>query len=93
MRRFKLFIPIIILNVQLICFAQVENVQLNHLVYIFLKEMYVKGLVDYIKEDDPVMSRFEIIKLLNRIKINESLLSPTEKKLLNKYITELNDDP
>lgn len=89
---FKLLFLLAILNIQFISFAQVENVQLNHPVYIFLKEMYVKGLVDYIKEDDPVMSRFEIIKLLKQIKINESSLSTTEKNLLNKYLTELDDD-
>ncbi|AFH48886.1 Hypothetical protein IALB_1175 [Ignavibacterium album JCM 16511] len=92
MKSFKLFSLIAILNIQIITNAQIENVQLNHPVYIYLKEMYVKGLVDYIKEDDPVMSRFEILKLLDQVKQNESVLSSTEKKLLQKYLSEFSDD-
>ncbi|MFN3871595.1 MAG: capsule assembly Wzi family protein [Ignavibacterium sp.] len=92
MRSFKLFIFISILSIQNSLLAQIENVQLNHPVYSFLKEMYVKGLVEYIKEDDPVMSRFEINKLLNQIKFNEAYLSNTEKKLVQKYLEEFSDD-
>ncbi|MFN3694730.1 MAG: capsule assembly Wzi family protein, partial [Ignavibacterium sp.] len=92
MRSFKLFIFISVLSIQNSLLAQIENVQLNHPVYSFLKEMYVKGLVEYIKEDDPVMSRFEINKLLNQIKFNEAYLSNTEKKLVQKYLEEFSDD-
>ncbi len=92
MRSFKIFIFISILSIQNSLLAQIENVQLNHPVYSFLKEMYVKGFVEYIKEDDPVMSRFEINKLLNQIKFNEAYLSNTEKKLVQKYLEEFSDD-
>lgn len=92
MKRFYPLYLVLFLILQLNLLAQVENVQLNHPVYTFLKEMYVKGLVDYIKEDDPVMSRFEIINLLEKIKSNENILSQTEKKLVYKYIDELSDE-
>lgn len=92
MKSFTLFIFMVVLSIQYSLFAQIENVQLNHPVYSFLKEMYVKGLIDYIKEDDPVMSRFEIIKLLDHIKLNESFLSTTEKNLVQKYLEEFSDD-
>lgn len=94
MRSFNssLIFIILILNIQFVSFAQIENVQLNHPVYNYLKEMYVKGMVGYIKEDDPVLSRFEIIELLNQIKQNETYLSLTEKKLLQKYLSEFSDN-
>lgn len=92
MKRFNYFLTISFLLIQFNLIAQVENVQLNHPVYTFLKEMNVKGLIDYIYEDDPVLSRFEVIKLLNTIKLNENSLSNTEKKLLHKFIEELSDE-
>lgn len=94
MRSFNLSLIfiILILNIQFVSFAQIESVQLNHPVYNYLKEMYVKGMVGYIKEDDPVLSRFEIIDLLNQIKQNETYLSLTEKKLLQKYLSEFSDN-
>lgn len=92
MKRFNYFLTISFLLIQFNLIAQVENVQLNHPVYTFLKEMNVKGLIDYIYEDDPVLSRFEVIKLLNTIKLNDNSLSNTEKKLLHKFIEELSDE-
>lgn len=92
MKRFNYFLTISFLLIQLNLIAQVENVQLNHPVYTFLKEMNVKGLIDYMYEDDPVLSRFEVIKLLNTIKLNDNSLSNTEKKLLHKFIEELSDE-
>ncbi len=85
-----LLISLLIISIEI--FAQVENVQLNHPVYKFLKEMNVKGLVDYIKEDDPVMSRSEVLKLLNQINSQRELLSLTESKLVRRYIEEFNDN-
>lgn len=89
-RKFSLVLFIILIQYKLV--AQIENVQLNHPVYTFLKEMYVKGVVDYIKEDDPVISRFEIINLLKEIKSRSSQLSETEKKFADKYLSEFSDE-
>lgn len=88
----KYFLSFIILFSQSVIFAQIENVQLNHPVYTFLKEMYVKGVVDYIKEDDPVISRFEVINLLKEIKSKSSKLSETETKFADKYLSEFSDE-
>ena len=72
-------------------YAQVENVQIEHGVYTFLKEMKVKGIISFIREDDPVLSRFEVKDLLEKINGRISELSSTEKKLLNKYRFEFSD--
>ena len=80
-----------ILNISQVS-AQVENVQITHGVYTFLKEMKVKGILDFIREDDPVLSRFEIKKLLDNVESNRSRLSETKKKILNKYLIEFSDN-
>lgn len=74
-----------------VTFAQVENVPITNGVYTFLKEMKVKGLISFIREDDPVLSRFEVKDLLKKINSNSSQLSSTETKLLNKYWMEFSD--
>ncbi|WP_337873165.1 capsule assembly Wzi family protein [Ignavibacterium sp.] len=89
-RKFSLFLFILFSQSRL--FAQIENVQLNHPVYTFLKEMYVKGVVDYIKEDDPVISRYEVINLLKEIKSRSNQLSETETKSADKYLSEFSDE-
>lgn len=71
--------------------AQVENVPITNSVYTFLKEMKVKGIISFIREDDPVLSRFEVKGLLNEINNCSSELSSTEIKLLNKFKIEFSD--
>ncbi|MGQ9799366.1 MAG: hypothetical protein ACUVRG_08740 [Ignavibacterium sp.] len=92
MRSFRLFILLLFFSSYLKLFAQIENVQIQHPVYSFLKEMNVKGMIDYIKEDDPVLSRFEVIDLLRKIKSNAQQLSETENKLVEKYLSEFSDE-
>ena len=75
-----------------IVFGQVENVPIENGVYVFLKEMKVKGIISYIKEDDPSLSRFEVMNLLKKISENSDKLSATENKILNKYLVEFSDD-
>ncbi|MEO8231393.1 MAG: capsule assembly Wzi family protein [Ignavibacteriota bacterium] len=72
-------------------FSQVENVPITNSVYSFLKEMKVKGILSFIREDDPVLSRFEVKDLLEKVNNHITELSSTEKKLLNKYLTEFSD--
>lgn len=72
--------------------AQIETVPLHNGVYTFLKEMKVKGVLDYIKEDDPVISRFEVIKYLKEIEESWAELSSTEKDFLIKYKIEFLDE-
>jgi hypothetical protein len=92
MRIYILFIITTFLFVNQLLFSQVENVQITHGIYTFLKEMKVKGILDFIREDDPVLSRFEVKKLLNDIESNRNSLSDTEKKILNKYLIEFSDN-
>jgi hypothetical protein len=69
-------------------FSQQENVPLDHPVYIFLKEMKVKGILDNIYEDNPNLSRKEVWNFLEEIRKNGKKLSETETGLLNKFADE-----
>jgi hypothetical protein len=73
-------------------FAQHDNVPLDHDVYLFLKEMKVKGVIKGINDDNPVLSRYEIQKHL--VTLNDSIneLSTNEKRFLKKYQDEFYDD-
>lgn len=72
--------------------AQHDNVPLDHNVYSFLKEMKVKGVIQKIHDDNPVMSRLEISRLLQTIELMREDLSVTETGLLKKYQNEFYDD-
>jgi len=85
--RFLYFLITIVLTVSN-TFSQVENVILTHPVYTFLKEMKVKGIVPYINEDLPNLSRFEVREFLETINKKSDELGSTELKLLNRYKAE-----
>lgn len=72
-------------------YAQIESVPIDNSVYVFLKEMKVKGILSFIREDDPVLSRFEVKGLLDTITNHKNELSNTESKLLDKYLIEFSD--
>lgn len=72
-------------------YAQIESVPIDNSVYVFLKEMKVKGILSFIREDDPVLSRFEVKGLLDTITNHKNELSNTESKLLDKYLLEFSD--
>ena len=82
----KLFL-FFILTAQL-CFAQIENVPLNHSVYNFLKEMKVKHIIGFTHDDSPNLSRLEVQSFLKEIQNKIENLSATEINLLNKYELE-----
>ena len=69
-------------------FAQIENEPLASTVYDFLKEMRVKRIIRTLNDDDPNLSRFQILRHLNEIQIKRNELSNTEKKLLKNYMIE-----
>ncbi len=69
-------------------FGQVENVPIKHPVYVFLKEMKVKKIIPYLKEDIPNLSRFQIKEYLLQIEKKKSELSSTEKDLFERYKVE-----
>jgi hypothetical protein len=91
MKIFRLIFLIFLILIVEKAFAQVENVPITNSVYTFLKEMKVKGIVSFIREDDPVLSRFEVKNLLESINSQIIELSSTEKKLLQKYRIEFLD--
>ncbi len=72
--------------------AQQENVQIDHNVYTFLKDMKLKGLISNLRDDDPSLSRAAVAKFLCKIDSSFSQLSNTEYKLLKKYQVEFYDD-
>lgn len=90
MKNLKLLFLILFFSVS-IASAQIENVPIHNSVYTFLKEMKVKGLISFIREDDPLLSRFEVQNLLNEISNHKNELSNTETKLLKKYQTEFSE--
>lgn len=91
-KRILIVLILLLMSFHNISLAQVENVQISHTVYTFLKEMKVKGLIDYYREDESVISRFEVKKLLEIISEQQDQLSTTEKRTLNKYEVEFEDD-
>jgi hypothetical protein len=91
MKIFRLIFLIFLILIVEKAFAQVENVPITNSVYTFFKEMKVKGIVSFIREDDPVLSRFEVKNLLESINSQIIELSSTEKKLLQKYRIEFLD--
>lgn len=72
--------------------AQVESVPSQHEVYHFLKVMKVKGLIDRIHDDDPLMMRGEVRRFLEKLDTMRADLSSVEVTTLNKYLSEFRDD-
>ena len=91
MKKFYFLLISILISFTTISYSQVESVPINNSVYTFLKEMKVKGILSFIREDDPVLSRFEVKDLLDTIAQHQKELSNTENKLLQKYQTEFSD--
>jgi hypothetical protein len=69
-------------------YTQVENVQLSHTVYEFLKQMSVKKILPSIHDDDPNLSRLEVVEYLIAIREQVDRLSNVEQKLLSKFEIE-----
>lgn len=91
MKKYFLLISFLFLFLHTISYSQVESVPINNSVYTFLKEMKVKGILSFIREDDPILSRFEVKDLLNTVAQHQDELSSTEMKLLKKYQIEFSD--
>ncbi|MDH7603372.1 MAG: capsule assembly Wzi family protein [Melioribacter sp.] len=91
MKKIFLIVAVIFLSFCVI-YSQQENVPVDHDVYIFLKEMKVKKILDYIHDDNPIMSRAEVRSHLEEVQAKYDLLSATEKKLLKKFQDEFYDD-
>lgn len=87
-----LFLLLLFIFLSSTFFAQQENVPIDHDIYTFLKEMKVKKVLDFIHDDNPIMSRAEIRKHLEEIQAKYDLLSVTERKLLKKYQDEFYDN-
>jgi len=68
--------------------AQIENVNLGHDVYTFLKEMKVKKIISGIHDDLPNMSYGEVKKFLLEIDKKKNELSATELDFLDKFKIE-----
>lgn len=75
-----------------IVYSQVENVELGHDVYTFLKEMKVKKIIASVHDDMPNMSYGEVKSLLKEIEIKKDELSSTERDLLGKFKNEFFTD-
>lgn len=90
-RKILLIVVFLFITIDL-CTAQIENVPLRDPVYGFLKEMRVKRIIKEFNDDNPNLSRFEVVKYLDEIQLKSNELSKTEKKFLDKYMIEYNPD-
>lgn len=88
----KYLLLILVIFIQLSLIAQEDNLPDEHRVYSFLKEMRVKNVLEYYRDDFQVLSRSQILSHLNEIEKKKDYLSNTEIKLLNKFKEELSDD-
>lgn len=68
--------------------AQVENVSLDDPVYGFLKRLSVRKIIPSIHDYDPNMSKQQITDYLLEAKSKSSLLSATDRALLQKYLVK-----
>ena len=68
--------------------AQVENVSLDDPVYDFLKRLSVRKVIPSIHDYDPNMSKQQITDYLLEAKSKPSLLSTTDKALIQKYLVK-----
>ena len=69
-------------------FSQVENVPLENHVYEYLKQMSVKGVLPSINDDNPNLSRGEVVSFLKSLDTQRTSLNKTEIKILEKYKNE-----
>lgn len=74
-----------------VAIAQVENVPIDDPVYLFIKEMRVKGLIKDYDNGLSGLSRFQVVNYLKEVKNSNAKLSVTEKSLLERYL--VNFDP
>ena len=72
--------------------AQVENVPTYHPVYIFLKRMDVKGIIDRYRDAVLPLSRGEVGQYLTEIESKMDRLTDVEKEWLADYLSEFQYD-
>lgn len=83
-----LLIMLINLTVQ----AQVENVPTYHPVYIFLKRMDVKGIVERYRDAVLPLSRAEVGRYLTEVEAKADRLTSVERGWLKDYLSEFQFD-
>jgi hypothetical protein len=88
MKSIRIRVILVLLIISTNIHPQVENVLLDHPIYIFLKEMKVKNIISFIYEDIPNLSRSQIKEYLKQVEQKLSDLSATERKLFERYKTE-----
>lgn len=87
---FPIFL-IVFLIISEMSIAQVENVPIDDPVYLFIKEMRVKGLIKDYDDGLSGLSRFQVVNYLKEVKNSKAKLSATEKSILERYL--VNYDP
>ncbi len=65
-------------------FSQVETIPADHPVYPFLKNMFVKGVLENYDDVILPLSKQEVVKLLKRIESNSEMLTSSEREYLCK---------
>lgn len=62
--------------------SQVETIPADHPVYPFLKNMFIKGVLDNYDDVILPLSKQEVINLLKKIELNSNKLTPSEQEFL-----------
>jgi hypothetical protein len=75
-----------------VLFAQAENVPVYHPVYIFLKRMEVRGIIEKYHDAVLPLGRKEVGRFLVEIKSSSSKLTDAEHGFLEKYMREFQFD-
>lgn len=70
---------------------QAEMISLDNTVYEFLKEMKVKGIIPSIHDDNPNLTKGEVLEYLSIIEKNTDKLTPVEMGLLKRYKFQISD--
>ncbi len=72
--------------------AQIENVSIDDPVYIFIKEMQVRGAIKNFDNGLSGLSRFQVVNYLNEAKNSGIKLSVTEKSLIERYLVDFDPE-
>ncbi len=87
-KKFLFFLLLITSFISITANAQIENVPIDDPVYIFIKEMQVRGAIMNFDDGISGLSRFQVVNYLNEAKNSGIKLSVTEKSLIERYLVD-----
>jgi hypothetical protein len=89
-RRLLFLVALLLISSAL--FGQAENVPVNHPVYLFLKRMEVKGVIERFHDAILPISRASVAGLLDAANTKRAQLTAVEQEWLDDYLSEFQFD-